>query len=689
MGKSTHQSDKVYIDEVKRTAKGTAQWLLEKKSDGVSVDYVTSYDSYLDPISCGKESFERIAADIRAAKKSIDIICYAFDPAMELERRGSTWPRGATYGQLLTLAAKKGVKVRLLAWLGIAHLGRDLRGLGDQTRIDRIAPDDVRISIPGYLDKIKQQDRDPKARQAGESETAARQDYNAQWFADFRGGEYAGNLVFKTRDLDDDDAKKALASEGGQRGFIEEAALKHVATHHQKTILIDYEFDGGSKAVGYVMGLNSVTDYWDTTEHKFDDPLRGAQWEGGDDGSGATSLKPFQDYVCRVQGGSLFALHRNFAVSWNKAKLFGGKDGADMDPAKRSPNLAKALPYPRHSAQILRTQPESGTLKGTEKSIKALYSHAIDYALRYIYIENQYFQNTQWTNDLIAARRQYVTAYEAAPKTKGIPAKAPELHLMVVTPSPERSIMIPRTHDSISALGHGDSMPNQQKEIDEEIARHSTLTQAYQREVIRIDGDAKRYGIPPTQLRYPAKPQLGTLAQNNKDNANTVQQLKDEFKLNTLVASLWTYNKNWHEPKNSTWQNVAKAVHIKSAKEVQDEKYKTRYREIYIHSKLMIIDDSMFTLGSANLNTRSFATDSELNIATNEPKLSKGLRKKVWAQHTKTLDGGEGGYKEIVKTFELWQFMAQQNLNFKNQGQALTSNLVKFYDERTSSITAG
>ncbi|MBX9432544.1 phosphatidylserine/phosphatidylglycerophosphate/cardiolipin synthase family protein, partial [Ralstonia pseudosolanacearum] len=35
---------------------------------------------------------------------------------------------------------------------------------------------------------------------------------------------------------------------------------------------------------------------------------------------------------------------------------------------------------------------------------------------------------------------------------------------------------------------------------------------------------------------------------------------------------------------------------------------------VYVHAKLMIVDDVFMTLGSANINTRSMQVDSELNI---------------------------------------------------------------------------
>jgi len=38
---------------------------------------------------------------------------------------------------------------------------------------------------------------------------------------------------------------------------------------------------------------------------------------------------------------------------------------------------------------------------------------------------------------------------------------------------------------------------------------------------------------------------------------------------------------------------------------------------VYIHSKMMIVDDRRLTVGSANLNNRSMTLDSEINIAWN------------------------------------------------------------------------
>ena len=104
----------------------------------------------------------------------------------------------------------------------------------------------------------------------------------------------------------------------------------------------------------------------------------------------------------------------------------------------------------------------------------------------------------------------------------------------------------------------------------------------------------------------------------------------------------------------------------------------------------MIVDDSMFTLGSANLNLRSFASDSEINIATDDPGKARDLRQRVWSQHTKgQWDGGPDGATDDAAmgvTFKNWEMQAKENFDRQREGRPLTCFLVKFHDERTSTV---
>src|SRR5712691_1399184 len=58
-----------------------------------------------------------------------------------------------------------------------------------------------------------------------------------------------------------------------------------------------------------------------------------------------------------------------------------------------------------------------------------------------------------------------------------------------------------------------------------------------------------------------------------------------------------------------------------------------RYRPIYVHAKVTIIDDLWSTVGSANLNNRGMRDDTEMNVATLDAEQAIGLRMMLLAEH--------------------------------------------------------
>jgi len=674
------------------TATGSAQWFLEKggEDEKTPVFHHNNLRLYI----CGEETFKQIAADIRKAQRSIDLVCWGFDPAMELTREtADQWPRGDTWGDLL-LGAAQGrfnngtpVQVRLLVWydtIGSAAVN-NMPGYKKEASYVLKAAAQRGMSAgvsshgktPVLADPIEVRDR--------------REVFNSYWYRDVVAGNHK-NLSLRTRGGVHDDVMASLKSEAVAKGLgrIERLGFEYLATHHQKTIVIDYE---GDKPCGYVLGLNSVTDYWDTTSHNFDDPRRGKSWEGANDAE--PGLKPYQDYGCRVEGQVLAAVCKNFTEAWNKAEADDKGAGSNVSREinlKATPaNLMRNLTAPRQSAQILRTLPSSD---GSEKSIHRLYDQAISFARHYLYVENQYFQHAAWVKELKRLRAAHLAACQ---KGKLGMADVPKLHVMVVTPTPERKQMVPRTHDTVTELGHGSSMPNQTKLTEEEIARYEAVQ------------EARRRSRDPLMIPPPAP--LSSIAQaykdagGGKDDETARKELEGQFAMRSLVASLWTFDTNWQSTQKdelarlkewsstSTYDKNGQDISRNSQriKSMSDKLYKARYREIYIHSKLMIIDDSMFTLGSANLNLRSFAVDSEINIVSDDPVTAKNLRERVWGQHTGgMLAGGVATDQKVMfQTFQDWQKAASGNFFGMKKGLPPSCFLVAFHDDRASSIRLG
>jgi phosphatidylserine/phosphatidylglycerophosphate/cardiolipin synthase-like enzyme len=61
--------------------------------------------------------------------------------------------------------------------------------------------------------------------------------------------------------------------------------------------------------------------------------------------------------------------------------------------------------------------------------------------------------------------------------------------------------------------------------------------------------------------------------------------------------------------------------------------YPFTYRAIYVHAKVVIVDDEWFMVGSANLNNRGLITDSEINAVVHDRELACKLRIGLWSEH--------------------------------------------------------
>jgi phosphatidylserine/phosphatidylglycerophosphate/cardiolipin synthase-like enzyme len=100
-------------------------------------------------------------------------------------------------------------------------------------------------------------------------------------------------------------------------------------------------------------------------------------------------------------------------------------------------------------------------------------------------------------------------------------------------------------------------------------------------------------------------------------------------------------------------------VHICSL--VAPDSLPGKWMPVYIHSKLMIVDDVFTTHGSANINTRSMQVDSELNIAHEWASETQALRRRLWKLHT----AGEGMQDEPEAAFVAWQDIIKRNNDLK------------------------
>jgi phosphatidylserine/phosphatidylglycerophosphate/cardiolipin synthase-like enzyme len=682
MDTSTDRYDTVHIDEESNTCKAGVQWLLEKEH-GSGTHPITA-NNCIEMLICGEEGFSRIAGDLKEARQSVDLVCWGFDPGMELVREAKAWPRGETYGDLLNaLATRKEspVKVRLLIWYdfigGVAqkHMpGYTDSLLGSRTSDEWLA---TSTAMAGGMYLPQPASRKPVGWQ--------RADHCVQWWRWAMDKKNAHLIEVRVRDGDKAAIERSLGREKSQPDKAasdligsEESLLVGHGTHHQKTVLIDYRYQEGAKAVGYVMGLNSITSYWDSREHNFHDARREFEddkppgdktetYERVKKAGGKTdklTIDPFQDYACRIRGESLRCVDANFQKAWLKA---------GHGPEKPLPTPAKLasgnLTDPRSRVQIIRTQPEDN-----DQTIKRTYWHATKYARNYIYMENQYFQYRDWADHLKECRKEYRTWYQKNspkdPRAQGI------LHAFIVLPRPEKAQMAPRTYDMVKTLGRSDQMKD--IDINGQETGQAVIMEEERKGLVKWEADMaawRQRGASGAAGHRPAlsigepprRPHGSVVGRDAREIAEPSAVELEEMGLKVLIGMLVAYDKGddaTHRPNNPG----------------------DKYRQIYIHSKLLLIDDAFFTVGSANLNQRSMAVDSEINLATDDPAQATALRKAIWRMHTKNGEGSDGSPVQIAATFKGWQALMRRNDGLKKAGEPLLSFLTTFRESKFSFV---
>jgi phosphatidylserine/phosphatidylglycerophosphate/cardiolipin synthase-like enzyme len=419
------RTETVHIDEVSCEATSTIQWFAEEKNKKGSATHPITHNNKLSIHICGKEGFAAIAKDIQEAKGSIDLVCWGFDPGMELVRNGYNWPRAETYGDLLIAAGRRGVQVRVLVWYSYLG-GKKQKHMPGHThgtspwRIQDSVVEVQQINAKRSLQLIQEHARKNWHKKewniSGDKLAAmAREEYCCSWYKAAFAGRLEG-ITVRTRDGDADSIGKSLAQEAKKPDPVEYGVQTYGGTHHQKPVLIDFAYNDGQKAVGYVMGLNSLTDYWDTPEHCVENLLReqGAAKTKQEHAQGVEAyfdfetLKPYRDYACRIDGGrALIPLHENFERAWARA---GGDPKVNQYVCEKPPSalLRKAISGDS-TVQIVRTQPEE-----KDFTIKEIYFNATRVAAGgtgYLYMENQYFQYQEWAEHLLAIRKDVIAGW--------------------------------------------------------------------------------------------------------------------------------------------------------------------------------------------------------------------------------------------------------------------------------------
>ncbi|WP_197348323.1 phosphatidylserine/phosphatidylglycerophosphate/cardiolipin synthase family protein, partial [Ralstonia pseudosolanacearum] len=410
----------------------------------------TEYDSAqatFRPLVNGEEAFGAVYDAIAAAKHSVDIICWGFQPSMYF-KRGSDAQGTLPIGDLLEAMGKQGVKVRLLVWSDSLHLAQFFENMTPGNNVASYRSD-TRNSTQREFDQLWYW----RANLNNVTKGSA-----AKWL--MPGGamqeiakairnhalrdKALANVEFATRDFNLGERAEIAwrtwtqGKDTGRSTFTKDAnaaAMAGEPSHHQKMVLVDYEMP--ERAVGFVMGHNTLDAYWDRDDHGY---TRMHPQMGRND------HHPRQDMSSRVTGPILQYLNRNFCQAWSDAT------GQQLEAGRAA--IASQLKLRRDfdtpvMAQILRTQSQHG-----KRDIEAMYLQAVNNTTNFVYIENQYFRFPPLADKIKeAAKVQF-----AAGRDQG---KHGPLHLFVVTNSNDDGIGLGtvNTYRMLEALGRADTLP--------------------------------------------------------------------------------------------------------------------------------------------------------------------------------------------------------------------------------------
>lgn len=639
-----------------KSATATLPWFVQQ----------TEYDPApcaFKPLVNGEEAFGAVYDAIVLAKHSVDIICWGFQPSMLFKRNGS----GVPIGQLLVQKGEEGVKVRLLCWQDDIHLAEwsenNMPGNNAATAVKPHLGKSVYAHMsmlsPDYQNNTEREFDTEWYRRANLTNVTSRLPTPGA-LADaavrrIDRKEAFKNFEFATRDFNpvnrieiawrtfwhgEDSARttRTAAQNSASMGALE-------PTHHQKMVLVDYEYP--DLALGFVMGHNMLDQYWDTDAHSF------ARMHPR---FGRSGPSPWQDISSRVAGPVLQYLNDNFCQAWDDATGQSLGKSRKCTPTQLCAyhNTAGDTPL---MAQVLRTQSQAGS-----RDIEKMYLQAVNNVTKHIFIENQYFRWPPLAEKIKEAVKQQATWGRDL-------AKNP-IYLFVVTNSTDAAVSTGtvNTYRMLHALGRDDSIPEvsrleqtdslakEQKDVEAQLEREQQAEKKVETTGVDFSSvaGAMQYLQQSRMIQQDLWQKLADIKQKRSDLANRSKQI-----VPTEITGL--------------------KVHVCTL--VAPDSPPGNWLPVYVHAKLMTVDDAFMTLGSANINTRSMEADSELNICHDNGKVSADLRRRLWNLHT----AGNGADDNLKDAFDAWSDIIRNNADMQKLGdQAPYASLVGFM--RTSNV---
>ena len=610
----------------------------------------------------GEEAFGAIYDKIENASSSIDIAIWGFQPSMYFKRKKDG--KFLRIGDLLIKMALNNVKVRLLVWsmwgdvqttsedaanLGNKHYigyGRAAKEISqEQMEYDAYWYEAIRGEFHTTFDRIRNSpdgDSEKLDKIASELEEKYKARFPYLWKIS-KDQERLKKIQYKNR-------RVTLFNDITNGGYsdknlpwLAELALSAASTHHQKMVLIDYKKP--EQAVGFVMEHNMLDNYWDRSTHIYGN-LEAAN-------AGKNVNTPLQDVSSIVTGEVLWDLNYNFCQSWDRDGFFDNRgyydssenltqDRKGIQRSSFKPNPNMGMDGMTLQAQIVRTYD-----KPRVKDIMKVYLKNIQQTTSYIYTENQYFRWPVLAEEFLSHWKNM---------RKGRPGP---IHWFVVTNSSDSGIGSGTftTNNMLKLLGRQDVMPN--------VARNVNLEELEtEKSRIALSNPKGTLGVP-GPLDETRKARIKALDAEIESRKKDLENEKQKIKKGDIA-----------EPEEDRQFTQKLGYEFKDTPGIKAHictlVADNAWQEVYVHSKVTIMDDTFTIISSANLNTLSIEKDTELGIILQTGEVARDLRKRLWSLHTKknaaANPDGMHDYNVAENVFKEWGLLIKANREAKVSG---------------------
>ncbi len=380
-----------------------------------------------------------------------------------------------------------------------------------------------------------------------------------------------------------------------------ENCIDQVGTWHQKMQIVKHKDSaGGSQCVAYLGGI-------DINENRIDCP-------------GHQTWSPMHDVQARISGPAVADVCQTWSERYERVKVL---------PPVFDPPTAASLPkqFQKHLVQIGRTyfkpinsQPLSFAPKG-DATITNTLIQAVKRAKEFIYIEDQYFTpNAEQPTPDLTNEQNVRTLFDAL--------LAAEVHcrrLLIVVPE--------ETDQMFGDVRRQYLFAELKKQWGDRLVVGTILRRPLLSAAPRITSQGRCIlwtGIDATATSVTLGP-----ASRIPDKAPFWFWIDGEL-MQSRVDAYGFFNNEYMtvEVERGLW-GASKREHKKGAAVTVSQ-----IKGIYVHAKLMVVDDIFVSIGSANLNRRGLYHDGEINVfavpeqlkaATDNP--ARALRTALWAEH--------------------------------------------------------